>query len=138
MGDRLRALFPGHERTLNGLLDAEAKVRSEAAQKQLVEKGKDDAGKVRELIELRAKEIAKTIAEMEKELKATQLSLFWPVEQRDQHTRTLDYLRTRLEQLKTERVSEPDAVRARYELRPPRMFPLGLVYILPRKLLEAK
>jgi hypothetical protein len=137
LADRLRALFPGHERDLRKALEAQIAAARKDLGRRLQERATTEAKEIRGLIDERQREIAKRVAAMEKQLGATQLALFDDLE-REQWQRDLSWLRGRKDQLETERATEPDAVKARYRLRDAvRAFPLALVYLLPEDLVEA-
>jgi superfamily II DNA or RNA helicase len=136
IAEPLRRFFPAHEKILLGALETQAKEREKDIRARLRQRGTDEAGQVRKLIDERVKEVERRIKEMEKELGTTQLDLFDDIE-RDQYQRDLSWLRSRKEGLLKERETEPEAVKQRYVLRDRgRAFPLALLYLLPDTLLE--
>ena len=136
VGDRLRKLFAAHELVLQKAIDDAAKARDKELKKALSDRGTAEAREVRSLIDERLKEIDKRIAQMEKEVDDRQLTL-WDDFEKDQHHKDLAWLRGRREQLKKNRETEPEAVKARYRLRDKsRAFPLALVYVLPEDLVK--
>jgi len=135
VGSRLAMLFSLHEHALAARLREQAKAREKAVQKELRDRGTHEASEVRKLVDERIREVEKRIKEMEKALGSPQVWLpGFEREDLEQFGQDVGWLRGRAEQLKKDRSSEPDAVKARYELRgAPRCFPLALLYLLPRR-----
>ena len=132
----LRKFFPGHEKALSELLEQRVADTDKGVRTALRQLATEHAAQTRKLIDERVKEIGRRIQAMDAELDSAQLKLFDEPE-RDQYHRDLAWLRGRLEQLKGERETEPEALKARYSLRgAPRAFPLALLYLLPDKLLK--
>ena len=132
-GAALRRFFTGHEQALRKQLKTQVNEKEKTIKKQLSAKGKEEAKEVKALVEERIKEIDGRVRDMRKHLQApkTWLPGLEP-EDLDQYRMDTLWLSRRREQLEKDRVTEPEAVQLRYELRgSPRCFPLALLYLLP-------
>ncbi|MFH1531498.1 MAG: DISARM system SNF2-like helicase DrmD [Pseudomonadota bacterium] len=133
VGAALRAYFAGHEPALRKAQQAQAAGREKEIRAELRQLGLEEARQVRELIDERIKEIDRRVKQMARNLENPQEFLpgFEP-ENLDQYRQDTQWLRRRRDQLVEERATEPDRVKARYELRgAPRCFPLALLYLIP-------
>lgn len=136
LGSDLRRLFPYHERELLKLLDEEQKRQSQHLQELAAQRAQEDAEAIRTLIDERIKELRERLRREEKDVAPQyQLELF----DRDeflQYQEDLKWLRQKLDQLQERRTTEPERLRQEYELRSVRIFPLGVLYLLPESLLR--
>ncbi|MBN1888254.1 MAG: DISARM system SNF2-like helicase DrmD, partial [Thermoflexales bacterium] len=134
VGSHLRALFPHHERVLLKLLDERQAAEEKRLRALLRERIKDETAGVTRLMRERIREVEKRLGDIQTEM-PRQLSLFDPDEAEQYREdaawleRKLDYLRERLD-------SEPERIKQRYTLRSVRVFPMGLLYMLPQKLVK--
>lgn len=134
LGDRLRALFPGHSHKLNEMLQELQEQEARRVGELLREEGRSVAKGMRELIDERIKEISKRLKDAEEQFDEAQLRLFG--DELEQYQEDIAWLRHRLDQLKGNRQTRPQAARDRYELKSVRIFPLGLLYLLPTSLVK--
>lgn len=134
VADRLRALFPAHERQLRDLLAAQETAGQQTLRQQLRERGREEAKAVRALTRERIRELEKRLAEREKEADFYQLTLPGLEDERQQFQDDTEWLRRKLDHLREELDSEPERIQQRYALRAVRVFPLGLLYLLPQRL----
>lgn len=77
---------------------------------------------------------------IKKELEASKpqfvQSVLWPEEERNQLTRDLDALKARLARIPEERKGESEAIESRYADLTARTFPVAVVFLIPRSMLE--
>jgi hypothetical protein len=83
---------------------------------------------MREILEQQQKHIAGTI---DRHDRSPQLTLNFPDEEKRQLESNRRYWNQRLAALQTELTSEPERIRALYEVRAKRIEPVGLVYLWP-------
>jgi hypothetical protein len=135
LGDRLRQLFVHHKRQLLEMLtarEADERVRLTAL---TAERAEEEASKLSDLMNDRIKELRARISSQKDKTPAEQLALF----DRDEYLQfeeDMRWLERKLADLQARRKDEPTAARRRYELRNVRVFPLGLLYLLPESLVN--
>ncbi len=137
--DDLRRLSSTHQRQLMAMLsDEEQEQRTHLV--QLAElRAEEDATAIDQLMDERIRELQQRIRTEEKippHVAENQLELFDLKEYLQQHQEDMEWLGHKLDDLKQRRKTEPDRVRRSYDLRSVRVFPLGLLYLLPRKLVR--
>lgn len=133
--DRLRALFPLHEQQINArFAELQAEQESSLAD-ALAEKAAEARKQTGELIDQRIAEIDARLKQMRSEQAAIQRRLFDP-DEREQLENDLRWLERRREQLQSDRATEPEAAARHFALRSVRIFPAGLLYVLPDSLIE--
>lgn len=126
--DRLQALWPEHRGNLLRALEARMRDRTETLQSRLDER----AG--REVTAMRS-----VLTELQAAIRAQlhedtpQLELFSTPE-KEQFERDRSALERRLNELPSEMEREEQAIRSRYAQPSPRLFPVSVTYLVPRKL----
>lgn len=134
---RLRALFPAHERQLRQMLAGQETAVQKDLRQQLRDRGREEAKAIRALTRERIRELEKRLAEREKEADFYQLTLPGMEDERQQFQDDTEWLRRKLDHLRGELESEPERIRERYTLRTIRVFPLGLLYLLPQRMVKS-
>ncbi len=135
LAGRLQALFPAHEQQITDrFAELEAEQQSSLAD-ALRQKAAEARTHTRELIEQRIAEIEARLERVQSEQAALQRRLFDP-DERDQLDDDLAWLERRHQQLLSDRDTEPEAAARRFALRSARIFPAGLLYVLPETLIE--
>jgi hypothetical protein len=135
LGEKLRALFPAQSLTLEQMLTGLEQTETKRLQGLLSDKAKSVSQGMRQLIDERLKEIDKRLKDAQKEYEAAQLRLF-DAEELGQVRWDLRWLEMRQDDLRERREKAPQAAAARYDLKNVRVFPLGLLYLLPQSLVE--
>jgi len=135
LGDKLRALFPAHNVALEQMLAQLQEAETQRLKGVLSDKATTVSRSMRELIDERLKEIDKRLKDAEKELEQAQLRLF-DDEELGQVRWDLRWLQIRRDDLAERRKQAPAAAAARYDLKSLRVFPLALLYLLPRSMAE--
>ncbi len=136
---RLQSLFPSHEQRINQRFE-ELQVRhSEKLAAALDAKAREARRQTRDLIDQRIEEIRRRLATLRREQEAAQRRLI-DVEEIDQIEDNINWLQCRLDQLQRNRESEPGAAARRFALRDGgvRIFPVGLLYVLPESVVEGE
>ncbi|HEY3397839.1 MAG TPA: DISARM system SNF2-like helicase DrmD [Armatimonadota bacterium] len=134
LADALRTRFPAHRALLEkslAELEASETVRVKAA---LAEKGKQVEKEIRDLVAERIREITKRLTDAQKESERAQLRLL-DLEEKTQYDLDLHWLERRRDTLQQDRETQPGNARERFTLKSLRIFPLGLLYLLPDSLL---
>ncbi len=132
---RLRALFPSHEQHITErFAELQAKQQKTLSQ-ALKAKAQEARTQTRELIDQRIAEIEARLKQVQSEQEAAQRRLF-DLEEREQLDDDIHWLERRRDQLRSDRQTEPDAAARRFALRSVRIFPAGLLYVLPETLVE--
>ena len=126
---RLQSFFPAHEKQLMALLAQREKDERKRLASLLQKKASEETKAIDALMRDRIKELEKRLAEREKEAAGYQLSLFG--DEAEQFEEDTDWLQRKREHLLTERAAEPERIKQRYALRGVRVFPLGVLYLLP-------
>jgi hypothetical protein len=129
VGNTLRELWPVVERPLTAALDTRMRDRAKALQRKLAEREQRDI-----------ENIAAVLTELERGIRAElaveepgQLEL-WTLDEREQLRRNRGALERRLRELPAEREREIAAIRARYADPQPRMFPVAVEVLVPKRL----
>ncbi|MBP8953925.1 MAG: DISARM system SNF2-like helicase DrmD [Armatimonadetes bacterium] len=135
LGDKLRALFPAHNVALEQMLAQLQEAETQRLKGVLSDKATTVSRSMRELIDERLKEIDKRLKDAEKEFEQAQLRLF-DDEELGQVRWDLRWLQIRRDDLAERRKQAPAAAAARYDLKSLRVFPLALLYLLPRSMAE--
>ena len=78
-------------------------------------------------------ELERVIREELTQPQAVQLELFKPAE-REQYSRNVNALRARLAQIPIELEAEKEIIAARYADPQPRLFPVAVTFLVPRRL----
>ncbi|MCP5190703.1 MAG: DEAD/DEAH box helicase [Pseudomonadales bacterium] len=126
--DRLQALWPEHRGNLLRALEARMRDRTETLQSRLDERaGREVAAMRSVLTELQAAIRAQLHED------TPQLELFSTPE-KEQFERDRSALERRLNELPSEMEREEQAIRSRYAQPSPRLFPVSVTYLVPRKL----
>lgn len=129
MQQRLAALWPQHESALLSAMQARMRERSESLHKVLSDRAaKEVADSTMVLNELRHA----ILMELD-EPAAQQLSLFTDPE-REQFQRNVDALRSRAAAIPAEIDAETRVIQSRYADPHPRMFPVGITFLVPERL----
>ena len=107
--------------------------RAKEAQELLATRGKAEARAMVEILKAQRRRIKEQIKELERRESAQQLSIDFGENEDEQRQLAADrrYWPKRLEQLAEELETEPEKIRAGYELRAIRVDPVGLVYLWP-------
>lgn len=130
---RLQSFFPAHEKQLMALLAQREKDERKRLAGLLQKKAGEETKAIDALMRDRIKELEKRLAEREKEAAGYQLPLFG--DEAEQFEEDTDWLQRKREHLLTERAAEPERIKQRYALRGVRVFPLGVLYLLPESVL---
>jgi superfamily II DNA/RNA helicase len=127
--DRLQRLWPSHQEPLLRSLEVRMRDRTANLGNWLEERANKEASDMRTILE----ELESSIwAELE-EAEQPQLELFSTPE-REQFKRNKDALWERLESIPEEIERETQAIRARYADPRPRLFPVAVTYLIPKKI----
>jgi superfamily II DNA/RNA helicase len=127
--ERLQRLWPSHQEPLLRSLEVRMRDRTANLGNWLEERADKEASDMRTILE----ELESNIwAELE-EAEQPQLELFSTPE-RDQFERNKGALWERLESIPEEIERETQAIRARYADPTPRLFPVAMTYLIPRKI----
>ncbi len=137
VGDDLRQLFPFHQAALEKMFGELEQAETERIETALDKRAEKVVTQIRQLISERLREIRKRLKDIKKEREAAQLRLF-DGEELAQYEEDESWLRRREEQLQRDRETEPDAARERYKLKSLRIFPLGIMYLLPDSLVAER
>jgi superfamily II DNA or RNA helicase len=135
VADRLRALFPSHEQRITARFAEIEGQQREQLSAALAEKAATARTETRELIDQRIAEIRQRLKALGAEQEAAQKRLL-DVEEIAQLEDNVNWLERRLATLQDSRTTEPDAAAKRFALRSVRIFPAGILYILPQSLIE--
>lgn len=136
-GDRLRELFPLHEKTIKGLMEKIKVERKTNLDKKLRKKAEDEALKIHELMQERLNEIDTRKNKLEEEKGRIQLTLDdFSEEEKEQWREDISRLDTKYKQLKAEIENEPDRARTRYKLKNFDIYPIATLYVIPKSLVS--
>jgi capsule polysaccharide export protein KpsE/RkpR len=103
--------------------------RTKSLERALQERADTEAAKITEVLEELRRSIVKELHAPEQQL---QLELFTTSEM-EQFERNVDSLKARIEQIPKEIEQESAAIRARFKDPVPRLFPLAVTYLVPKK-----
>ena len=127
---RLQALWPRIEPSLQRALAVRGQERTESLRKKLVERAQKEAADIRSILE----ELQITIERELNEPDLVQLELFSSSE-REQYSRDRHALRARLRSIPEEMEREAEMIRARYADPQPRLFPVAITFLIPKRLI---
>ena len=144
IGDRLRNLFPVHQEKIIKILRELEKDETKKIKEKLKNIAKEESKNIRNLIKERIKEIEKRLEVVEEERKRlyrqTSLGEFGVIgldeEEKEQFEEDINWLEKKLEDLKGRLESEPEKVKKKYALKSVRVFPMGLLYLIPDTMLS--
>ncbi len=122
---RLLASAPGDFATLWPAVEVEAHSRAEAAKKRLKERGQKEADDLRQILTAQRAYIEETLGDTQLELQLT------IKEELEQWRRDKQHLQQRLQAIEAEVKEQPDALAETYDVRLPRVTPVGMVYLWP-------
>jgi superfamily II DNA or RNA helicase len=127
----LAAQWSQHSSALQGALEARMRERTRNVESFLQERAEREVA-----------DIASILGQLERGIRAQlakpldeQLTL-WTESEQDQYKRNMASLRERLAQIPGEIERESAAVRARYANPTPRVFPIGVTYLVPRRIAD--
>jgi hypothetical protein len=134
LGNVLRTHFSAHEGALQKQFDAVEEEEKERVVKELETEAEENVREVRELIKQRIDEVTERLRRVEDRAESEQLMLpgFDPEEQEE----GIQWFRERKKQLEQDLQTEPRLMKERLKLRSLRLFPLGLLYLLPEAVVE--
>jgi len=135
VAQQLRALFPTHERQLMELLAQREKEEQKRLKGLLRDKMREETKAIGALMRERIKELEKRLSEREKEQEGYQLALPGLEEERAQFQNDTEWMKRKLDHLREELEAEPERIKQRYALRGVRVFPLAVLYLMPRGML---
>lgn len=127
--ERLAALWDKHKVPLINSLQVRMEERTKSLERALQERADMETGKITEVLEELRRSIVKELSAPEHKL---QLELFTTTEM-EQLERNVDSLKARIEQIPKEIEQETAAIRARFKDPVPRLFPLAVTYLVPKK-----
>jgi hypothetical protein len=116
-------------------LEARMKDRTEGLKKDLQRRAEKEMADITAILT----ELRKTILqELEDPEESEQMSFFaqWSEEEKAQRERDLDALRIRLEKIPAEIEQETEAIRKRFADPEPRLFPLAVTFLVPKKMAQ--
>ena len=111
-------------------LEARMKDRQTALQKKLAERANKEYDDMVAIFGELQKAIDNKLSEQED---PQQLSLF-NEQEKEQHDRNHDFLRSRMKSIPLELAQETEAIKARYKDPQPRMFPVSVTFLVPEKM----
>jgi hypothetical protein len=135
VGTQLRSLFPFHERALLALLAERQKSETAQLKTLLDAQIKNETGGVRGLMRERIREIEQRLVLLKQQPDSPQLALF-ELDEYAQYQEDVAWLERKLSHLRERLEVEPERIKQRYSLRSVRIFPLGLLYLLPQSLIR--
>ncbi len=136
LAEEIRRLFLYHKRQLQQLIQVREQAEADKLGQMAEQRGKEDAVAVKRLIEERIKEIEQRISQERKDTSPPgQLALF-DREEYLQYQEDLEWLERKRKELRDRLKSEPQQVEDAFKLRSVRVFPLGLLYLLPASFMK--
>jgi len=137
IGGSLRDMFPLHEKQLKDILRDAEKVEKKRIRKLLSVKASDEAKAIKKLMRERVKEIQKRLTDVTESMRGKTLEDFGlEIDEQEQWEEDIHWLERKLEDLQKKMETEPARVKRKYRSKSVRMFPLGLLYLLPRQLIS--
>ncbi|HVT15233.1 MAG TPA: DISARM system SNF2-like helicase DrmD [Thermoanaerobaculia bacterium] len=129
----LLALYPKHRAALAGALEARMRDRTNGLERLLAERRDKEVSDIRKILE----ELRRLIAEKLDDPGLEQMTFEgWETPEREQLERNLDALRVRLREIPTEIDRETAAAAARFSNLQPRLFPVAVTFVVPRRLTQ--
>lgn len=126
---RLAGLWPKLEDSLRLALEARMHDRTGGLQKALAERAEKEASDITTILnELRDSILAQLTEEKERQL------VLPTMEEKDQRQRDLNSLRARVEHIPAEIKKEVEAIHKRFADPQPRLFPVAVTFLVPKKL----
>ncbi len=117
-------------------LEVRMKDRTEGLKKDLQRRAEKEVADITAILTELRKSILQEIEDPEE---SEQMSFFgqWSEEEKEQRERDLDALRIRLEKIPAEIEQETEAIRKRFADPEPRLFPLAVTFLVPKKMAQA-
>jgi hypothetical protein len=117
-------------------LEARMKDRTEGLKKDLQRRAEKEVADITAILTELRKSI---LEELEDPEESEQMSFFaqWSEEEKEQRERDMDALRIRLEKIPAEIEQETEAIRKRFADPEPRLFPLAVTFLVPKKMAQA-
>ncbi len=137
IGEDVRRLFPRHRSALEAMMAELEASESERVGALLKDMAEAEAERTIELIKERTKELKQRLADTVKKREEAQMRLF-DLDAAERHQSSIRWFEQRLDQLERDRAERPKAVRQRYRLKQLRIFPTGLLYLLPQSLVDER
>jgi hypothetical protein len=128
---QLRNYFPAHEKALQKLLDQQQRAEERRLKALLKEKIKKETGDIEQLMQTRIKEIDQRLHELSLPGVQTGFNEQFEPEERLQFQEDLAWLERKRDHLRERLAAEPERIHQRYTLRSVRLFPVGVLYLLP-------
>ncbi len=134
LGKSLRRHFPSHENALQNRLNEIEQREQQRLAEELQHTGEQNATDVEELIKERIEEVVTRLERVEQHEDSSQIMLpgFDPEEQEE----GIQWFKERKKQLEKDLKHEPRMMQQRMKLRSLRLFPLGLLYLLPDTIIQ--
>lgn len=112
------------------------KDRAEGLKKDLQRRAEKEVADITAILTELQKSI---LQELEDPEESEQMSFFgqWSEEEKEQRERDLDALRIRLEKIPAEIEQETEAIHKRFADPEPRLFPLAVTFLVPKKMARA-
>jgi superfamily II DNA/RNA helicase len=134
MRQTLLALYPKHRDALARAIEARMRDRTSGLQKLLAERRDKEVADIRKILE----ELRRLIAEKVDDPGLKQMTFEgWGDPEREQLERNMDALRARLREIPAEIDRETAAAAARFSNLQPRLFPVAVTFLIPRRLARA-
>jgi superfamily II DNA or RNA helicase len=137
LGDELRNLFPQHRKKLEEMLSDLEEAETGRLAEIFKQKADEEVASVRDLIDERIREIRERRKQVEKRREEAQMRLFDP-DLAEEQEQSIRWYNQRLDQLETDREERPAAVREQFSLKQLRVFPIGMLYLLPDSLVAER
>lgn len=128
---RLVERWDSYSEPLMKSLEMRMSDRTESLQKALQERCEEEVAKIAAILNELKQSIERELKESQKPI---QLELFTNIE-KEQFEKNRSSLQARIEQIPVEIEQETQAIRERFANPTPRLFPLAIVYLVPRKLI---
>ena len=128
--DRLSGMWQAIEGSLHSALEARSAERLKSLERMLADRRAKEEADIRTILAELERRIRE---ELDTQPQYIQLALFSPSEQ-EQYSRNVAALRARLEQIPQELEHELKAIRTRYEVVQPRLFPMAVTFLIPARL----
>ncbi|KAB8145738.1 helicase [Chloroflexia bacterium SDU3-3] len=130
--DDLARAWPAVADAARAALDARAEDRAASLLRLLAERRAKEAADIQQVLD----ELDRAIrAELDDEHRPVQLALdLFNESEREQYRRDIDALEARLAQIPAERAQETEAIERRYAGIQHRLFPLAVVFLVPRRM----
>lgn len=137
LADYLRRYHHSHVKILMEQIKAKEASGEVRVKELLKTAAEQNAREIRKLITDRIKEIEKRLADVAKERQRLQLEFKFDPDENEQFDQDIRWLEKRKEQLKTELTERPEQIKAQYKIKQTRIYPLGLLYVIPEAMVTA-